>query len=57
MMIFALCKHASNPPNQHAKTTMCLVYIANNFNNSLKCHLFILTYFNLYIRSIFTVEL
>ena len=44
------------PPDQHAKTTMCFVYIANNFNNSLKCHLFI-PHISTDICSIFTVEL
>ena len=56
MMIFTLCKHASNPPDQRAKTTICFVYIAYNFNNSLKCHLFI-PHTSTYIRSICTVEL
>ena len=44
------------PPDQHAKTTMCFVYIANNFNNSLECHLFI-PHISTDICSIFTIEL
>ena len=31
----------SSPPNQHAKTAPKFVYIANNFNISLKCHIFV----------------
>ena len=41
-MIFTLCKHALDPPNQHAIPSLWFVYIANNFNDSPECHLFIL---------------
>ena len=32
----------TSPPNQHAIPTLWFVYLANNFNNLLKCHLFVL---------------